>query len=70
MIDTVICGDCLEVMRGMDDNSVDLVLTDLPYGCTQNKWDVQIPLSDLWEIYDRIAKDDAPIIPGSGGWCR
>ena len=32
MIDTVICGDCLEVMRGMDDNSVDLVLTDPPYG--------------------------------------
>lgn len=31
MIDTVICGDCLEVMRGMDDNSVDLVLTDPPY---------------------------------------
>ena len=32
MIDTVICGDCLEVMRDMDDNSVDLVLTDPPYG--------------------------------------
>lgn len=32
MIDTVICGDCLEVMRGMEDNSVDLVLTDPPYG--------------------------------------
>ncbi len=31
-LDTVICGDCLEVMRGMDDNSVDLVLTDPPYG--------------------------------------
>ncbi len=35
MIDTVICGDCIQVMRGMDDNSVDLVLTDPPYG---KKW--------------------------------
>ncbi len=61
-LDTVICGDCLEVMRGMDDNSVDLVLVDLPYGCTQNEWDIQISLPMLWESYHRIAKENAPVI--------
>ena len=40
---TVINGDCLEVMKEIDAESVDLILCDLPYGKTQNKWDTVIP---------------------------
>ncbi len=47
MIDTVICGDCLEVMRGMDDNSVDLVLTDPPYGIGL-RYDVYEDTDENW----------------------
>ncbi len=62
MIDSVICGDCLEVMRGMDDNSVDLVLTDPPYGTTDCKWDTIIPLGPMWEQVKRIAKSNGAIV--------
>lgn len=49
-------GDCLEVMKQMPDKSVDLVLCDLPYGTTQNKWDAVIPFEPLWEQYSRVCK--------------
>ena len=39
-------GDCLEVMKDIPDNSVDMILCDLPYGITQNKWDFVIPMND------------------------
>ena len=42
-------GNCLEVMREDDDRSINLILCDLPYGTTQNKWDSIIPLDLLWE---------------------
>jgi site-specific DNA-methyltransferase (adenine-specific) len=47
-------GNCLELMRDLPDNSVDLILCDLPYGTTQNKWDSIIPLDALWGQYERI----------------
>ena len=47
-------GDCLELMADIPDSSVDLVLCDLPYGTTQNKWDAVIPLGPLWQQYKRI----------------
>lgn len=47
-------GDCLEKMRKIEDRSVDLILCDLPYGTTQNKWDSVIPLKKLWKEYERI----------------
>lgn len=50
------CGDCLEVMHQVPDKSVDLVLCDLPYGTTQNKWDSVIPFEPLWAQYKRICK--------------
>jgi len=56
MIDTIICGDCLEVMPTLEDNSVDMVLADLPYGVTDCKWDIQIPLDKLWLQFERIIK--------------
>ena len=47
-------GDCLDRMKGIPDGSVDMVLCDLPYGTTQNKWDSVIPLDDLWKEYLRV----------------
>lgn len=55
-------GDCLEVMKGLDDKSVDLVLADLPYGTTNCHWDETIPFDVLWQQYNRIAKDNAAIV--------
>lgn len=54
-------GDCLEVMKNIEDGSVDLILCDLPYGVTRNNWDSEIPLDDLWEQYTRIIKDNGAI---------
>ena len=52
----LIHGDCLEVMKSIPDGSVDLILCDLPYGTTQNKWDSIIPFKDLWDSYNRICR--------------
>ncbi len=60
-------GDCLEVMRGFDDASVDMILCDLPYGTTQNKWDSVIPLDKLWDHYQRIIKPNGVIALTSQG---
>lgn len=62
MLNTIIHGDCLEVMKDIPDGSVDMVLCDLPYGTTQNKWDSIIPLAPLWEQYRRVAKVNAAIV--------
>ena len=55
-------GDCLEVMKDIPDKSIDMILCDLPYGTTQNKWDSIIPLEPLWEQYKRIIKDNGAIV--------
>lgn len=55
-------GDCLELMKDIPDKSVDMVLCDLPYGTTRNKWDSVIPLNKLWEQYERIIKDNGAIV--------
>lgn len=47
-------GDCLEILPTLPDASVDMVLCDLPYGTTQNKWDSVIPLEALWTEYWRV----------------
>ena len=47
-------GDCLDIMEHLPDDSVDMVLCDLPYGTTQNKWDSKIPLIPLFKEYKRI----------------
>lgn len=46
----------------MRPRSVDLILTDLPYGVTQNKWDTVIPLDKLWRAYDRVLKADGVVV--------
>lgn len=55
-------GDCLELMKDIPDGSVDMVLCDLPYGCTRNKWDVVIPFDQLWKQYRRIVKPNGAIV--------
>ena len=55
-------GDCLEVMKNIPDKSIDLVLTDPPYGTTACKWDSVIPLEPMWKELKRIAKDNAAIV--------
>ena len=49
-------GDCLEIMKEIPDGVIDMILCDLPYGTTQNKWDTIIPFDLLWEEYWRICK--------------
>lgn len=52
----LIHGDCLELMKDIPDESIDMILCDLPYGTTKNKWDCMIPLEKLWGGYKRIIK--------------
>lgn len=54
-------GDCLQLMKDIPDGSVDMILCDLPYGITSNKWDVVIDFDDLWSEYKRIIKDNGII---------
>lgn len=49
--------DCLEGMKLIPDKSIDMILCDLPYGTTQNKWDSVIDLDKMWEQYKRIIKE-------------
>jgi site-specific DNA-methyltransferase (adenine-specific) len=55
-------GDCLEVMSTLPDASVDMVMCDLPYGTTQNKWDSIIPLDKLWAEYWRVVKPSGAVV--------
>jgi len=61
-LNTVHVGDCLELMRDIPDKSVDMILCDLPYGTTRNKWDSIIPLDELWAHYGRVIKDNGAIV--------
>lgn len=62
MAHQIIHGDCIEVMRGIPDGSIDMIFTDLPYGTTQCSWDQVIPFAEMWEQYLRVAKQDAAIV--------
>ena len=54
-------GDCLELMNKIPDKSIDMILCDLPYGTTKNKWDSALPFDKMWEQYDRIIKENGCI---------
>jgi site-specific DNA-methyltransferase (adenine-specific) len=55
-------GDCVEIMPKIPDKSIDMILCDLPYQMTKNKWDTLIPFDILWENYNRIIKDNGAIV--------
>lgn len=59
---TVFHGDCLEIMKNITDESIDMILCDLPYGTTNCKWDIIIPFDKLWEQYERIIKPNGAIV--------
>lgn len=58
----LIHGDCLEKMKDIPDNSVDMILADLPYGTTACSWDIVIPFEPLWVQYKRVIKKKGAIV--------
>ena len=61
-VNKIIQGDCLKQMKRLPDKSIDMILCDLPYGTTQNKWDSVIDLDKLWKEYFRVIKDRGAIV--------
>jgi len=59
---TLFEGDCLDLMRAIPDRSVHLVLCDLPYGTTQNRWDSVIDLERLWGEYRRVLTPNGVVV--------
>ena len=55
-------GDCLEVMKTIEDNSIDAIITDPPYGTTACKWDSVIDFTLMWEQLNRIIKPNGAIV--------
>ena len=55
------CADCMDILKGIPEGSIHMILCDLPYGTTRNKWDVIIPLEPLWAQYRRIIKSNGVI---------
>ena len=62
MINQILQGDCLELMKDIPDGSVDMILADLPYGTTACKWDTIIQFEPLWEQYKRVIKPNGAIV--------
>ena len=62
MKNTVIHGDCLEVMKSIPNGSIDAIITDPPYGTTACKWDSVIPFDLMWEQLNRIIKPNGAIV--------
>lgn len=60
-------ADCLDFMKQIPSETVDMILCDLPYGITQNQWDCDIPLDLLWNQYIRIIKPNGAIVLTSQG---
>ncbi len=54
--------ECIEGMNLIEDNSIDMILCDLPYGTTDCKWDSVIPFDQLWKQYNRIIKGNGAIV--------
>ena len=62
LTNNIYLGDCLDIMPFIEDKSIDMILCDLPYGSTKNRWDAIIPFDELWKNYNRIIKDNGAII--------
>ena len=60
-INKIYLGDCLNIMPNIEDKSIDMILADLPFNMTKNKWDIIIPFDKIWNQYNRIIKDNGAI---------
>jgi site-specific DNA-methyltransferase (adenine-specific) len=58
----ILCGDCLEIMPGLPDGSIDMILVDTPFGATANRWDAVIPLTPMWEQCRRVIRPYGAIV--------
>lgn len=58
----ILHGNCLDKLKDLNDNSIDMILTDLPYGTTECKWDNIIPFEPMWNQIKRVTKSNAAII--------
>ena len=58
----VFLGDCLELYKNIEPKSIDLILTDLPYGTTACKWDTIIPFDKLWGMINYLLKPNGAFI--------
>ena len=66
-VNRVLEGDCLDRLNEVPDASVHLILCDLPYGTTRNRWDSVIPIEPFWDAYRRIlAPKGAVVLSGQG----
>lgn len=54
--------DCLATLKRIEDGSVDLLLQDTPFGCTQNKWDIKPNFPVMWQEWERVIKDNGAMI--------
>ena len=61
-LDWVRCEDCIEGMKSIPDGAVDMILVDPPFGTTNNFWDKQLPMSEMWEQFKRVTKHNAAIV--------
>lgn len=64
---TIYKADCFDILKELSDNSVDLILADLPYGTTSLEWDKILPFNKLWDCYDRLVKDTGNIVLFASG---
>ncbi len=55
-------GDCLELMKAIPAGSIDMILTDLPFGTTNCPWDEILPFDELWENFNRVTKENAAVV--------
>ena len=58
----LLLGDCLEILPTLERESIDMVLTDLPYQITQCKWDSMIDIPTMWQTLEPLLKDNTPIL--------
>ena len=56
LINQIICADCFDIFPQIENESIDAIICDLPFGVTMSKWDSILPFDKLWEQYERIIK--------------
>ena len=58
----ILKGNCITLLKDLKEDSIDMILVDLPYGTTACKWDSIIPLELLWKEYNRVCKEEAAMV--------